>query len=372
MSIFDNMKIDHNTKLSFEQMAEKYRQFYAPNFTIDIEGKKSLAIGMEIPEVNFINPMDGADQFLFTVNNAFDLVKKDFLWIDEYLSPGKSVEINMGYGDRLEPMLYGRIREVKYSFPSSGYPRLEVSGLDISQSMMQGKNSESWKEVRDSDVIKKIAQKYKIPQMEISDTKVKHHKIEKEKKSDFDFIRELAERNNYQFFIFGKTLYFKEKSPPKAPVVLLEWGKNLMRFQADVSIAGQPSKVRRVGWDPVKKQKIIGEATAVDEIGKGGKKTSADLIREIFGREVVEEIHCHVNSPEEARHLAQADLNQRSAKLLIGSGESIGIPEIRAGRHLELAGLGSKFSKTYDIFSTTHTISSTGYFTNFNVRSNKL
>lgn len=372
MSVFDSIKIDEFEELDYAKIEEKYRNFYAPTFVVKLEGQQALGQGMEIPEVNVTNPINEADQFSFSVNNAFDPIKKDFKWLDEFFTPGRSVEISMGYTDRLEPMLFGQIRSVKFNFPAGGLPSLEVSGLDISHGMMEGKKSESWKDVKDSDVVREIAKKYKIPNLEITATEVKYPKVEKEGQTDFQFLNDLADRNNFEFFIFGKTLYFRKKSPRKTPVVTLEWGKNLLSFAPEVNIAGQVSKVRRIGWDAAKKNKIVGEAKTVDEIGKGGKTTSIELIKEIYGRDVVEEIYCHITSQQEALMLAGADLNKRSGNLLTGGGETFGLPEIRAGRHIKLAGLGSKFSKTYYIAATTHTVSASGYQTTFNVRSNKL
>jgi phage protein D len=51
-----------------------------------------------------------------------------------------------------------------------------------------------------------------------------------------------------------------------------------------------------------------------------------------------------------------------------GRGCSIGLPDLRPGKNIELIGIGSKFSGDYHVESTTHTINDSGYTTSFEVR----
>ena len=75
-----------------------------------------------------------------------------------------------------------------------------------------------------------------------------------------------------------------------------------------------------------------------------------------------------MHSQQQADRQAAAILQQRSEGLVKGSGESIGLPEIRADRNIELRGLGRLFSKTYYIEQATHTIDGSGYKTTFKVK----
>jgi phage protein D len=47
---------------------------------------------------------------------------------------------------------------------------------------------------------------------------------------------------------------------------------------------------------------------------------------------------------------------------------SIGLPDLRAGQWVEIRGLGVRFSGTYFITDTTHTLGESGYTTQFNAR----
>jgi phage protein D len=66
--------------------------------------------------------------------------------------------------------------------------------------------------------------------------------------------------------------------------------------------------------------------------------------------------------------LARAILLERSKDLVRASGTSIGLPELRAGQRVKIAGVGSRFSGEYFVTDTTHTINDSGYITRFNGR----
>jgi phage protein D len=50
------------------------------------------------------------------------------------------------------------------------------------------------------------------------------------------------------------------------------------------------------------------------------------------------------------------------------SATTVGLPDLRAGRRVQIAGVGSRFSGTYFVTDTSHTIGDGGYTTRFNAR----
>ncbi len=74
----------------------------------------------------------------------------------------------------------------------------------------------------------------------------------------------------------------------------------------------------------------------------------------------------------EANARAKAALNERAKQFLTGDAESIGLPEIRPDRNIELANLGAQFSRTYYVQQATHKVDSNGYRTRFKVKETAL
>ncbi len=73
-------------------------------------------------------------------------------------------------------------------------------------------------------------------------------------------------------------------------------------------------------------------------------------------------------SDEEARELAISLLRERAYEFITGTGRIAGLPELRPGDNLEIYGLGRRFSGNYFVNRVEHTLSSSGFFTQFTAR----
>ena len=69
---------------------------------------------------------------------------------------------------------------------------------------------------------------------------------------------------------------------------------------------------------------------------------------------------------------ATRPIDERAKKFLTGEGETIGLPEIRPDRNVELTKLGAPFSKTYYIQQATHKVDGSGYRTRVKVKETTL
>jgi phage protein D len=125
------------------------------------------------------------------------------------------------------------------------------------------------------------------------------------------------------------------------------------------------------GYDPKNKQEIVGRAGPGAERQMGGTIAGAEAAAQAFGPK--EEVHVQspIASQEEADQLAQALYMRRSIEFVVGSGSTIGIPELRVGRVIDLRGLG-RFSGPYYVTQATHSISGGGYQTSFRVGRNAI
>jgi uncharacterized protein involved in type VI secretion and phage assembly len=74
-----------------------------------------------------------------------------------------------------------------------------------------------------------------------------------------------------------------------------------------------------------------------------------------------------IESFPDAATFAKAVLEAILEGLLEGYGDCIGIPELRAGEMVQIAGVGKRFGGAYRLRRVTHTIDNSGYRTNFEV-----
>ncbi|MBD5799849.1 hypothetical protein BHU24_25085 [Bacillus pseudomycoides] len=359
--------------MDIEQLAFAYGNFYAPVFEIEIEGENIIEKGVEVISVSVDNNLSNADHFTFTVNNAFDIMEKEVRWLDQLFAFGKKVKVKMGYVNQsneiaeLAEIFIGVITSVTTRFPSGGLPQMEVSGYDLSHCMMKGLKARSWQKAKHSDTAREIAKNYKLKSV-VDDTGVLFPRVvKKDGLSDFQFLQDLAKKNSFEFFVLGETLYFRAPVYYKEPIVTLEWGKSLVSFNPEINVANLVTKVEVRGWDAIKKKTFIGMAKLDD---KRNQKTVGELVQQMCKESVELSVQYPVFSKQEADRLAKSILNKHTEGLVTGSGETIGIPKIKAGENIMLLGMGKKFSKKYYIEKSNHSFSSSGYRTTFNVKEN--
>ena len=358
--------------LTIENLEAAHQNFYVPAYRIIVDDDDLLKdLYMEIASVEVDNTLKGADRFSFSVNSTFDFEKREFAQlIDDVFAFGKPVGIYIGYKDSgtLPLLLKGKVTAVQTSFPSSGLPQINVSGFDLSYCMTKGKESRNWANKKDSEVVSDVARLYGLNPI-VEDTKVVHPKTEKSQESDMQFLEKLAERNGFEVYTFDKDLYFRKPAYKDEAVVELEWGKGLVSFSPEINISEQISKVEVRGWDVSAKKEIVGKAERGAEPGRDpGRQSGAELLAMACPDKGDLKIRLPVFSQQEADRRAEAILKKRSELFVQGSGESIGMPEIRADKNIKLLGLGRLFSKPYYVEQSTHTLNNSGYKTTFKVK----
>lgn len=360
--------------LKIRQLEDKYGGFYAPACQIMVDGMDLLkGLFLEIMSVQVDNTLKGMDRFTFTVNSDFNIKTREFVNLISLFEFGASVQILLGYKSK-EPLVQlhqGIITSVQTNFPASGLPQVTVSGYDLSYCLSKGKQSDNWGPGKDSDAVVKVANKAGLNPL-VVDTRVERPKIEQSQESLFHFVEKLATRNGYETFVFNKDLYFRP--PPETldeanAVVELEWASGLVSFSPEINISEQVNKVEVRGWDVNNKREIVGRAGQGDESERGkSQRSGAELIGKICRDGGDLKVRAPVYSQEEANRRAKALLKERAEKLVQGSGESIGIPDIVAGKIINLKELGKVFSGAYYVEQSTHSLSSSGYKTTFKVR----
>lgn len=355
---------------TFTSLDSKYGNFQVPAFEVVLEGANLVREGVGISDITVDTSVEKADSFSFTVDNAFDVTKRTFNWLDDYFSVGKFLKINTGYVDKLITVFDGIVTSVKFDFSTEGSPRIIVSGMDRTFLLMKGIKSRSFDTKKHSDVVQTIIQEHGLSTGDLEDTGVQYKITEQSRVTDYQFITWMARENNYEFFVVGKKVYFR-KYKSSTPVITLEFGKTLRNFSVEMDIADQVAGVTVRSWDEAQKKEIVAQSGAVSKLGSGST-TGQDVIKRLCGSDAKEYIYDGVLPLDAAQKKATAILNHRAMKFISGTGESIGIPEIRAGRHIKVEQVGNKISNTYYLLSASHIINQSGYTTVFTMGGNAI
>lgn len=370
--------------LEFSELEEQYGDFYTPQFKLELGRKEETEIrefdGL-ISGLSVESSLNAASRFSFTLVDTFDLERKEFHEpVLKHFKPDTPVKISLGYGAPFIPVLDGRIQSLQPNFPASGTPTVEVSGYDRLHELSKGTNTQSWTGKSLKKVIEGITKedetgKNAFDRRVIEDLSLTEPlpKIDQEKTSHLDFLLKQADRYNFEVFTridpdpsdeterkqYVETFYFRPPVDGSEPVLTLRYGESLQSFSLEFNEAGQVGKVVKQGWDGRRKQKI--DVSHPDETRSGASAGATET----------REAKTEAQSEAEAKLLATAEYEKLLQGRVTGSGEIVGLPNLRVGEVVRLKGLSSAFDKPYYLTSVTHNIGESGYTTSFGVRLSK-
>lgn len=360
--------------------------YYAPAFKIVVEGKdldpESLK---EILDVKVVMDMENMTSFDFTIANPWHYKdpEVEFKYSDSKLFDlGNRVHVEMGYVDRMLPMVAGVVTRLSPKFPESGPPTITVSGQDNLVKLRDKKPRKGdvkyYTNKADWEIAQVVAARNKIP-IEVTKEGPKHPIVVQRNQDDATFLMERAKRIDFDCYIDVNpktkkdTLYFVKPTDGRAAsqrlTYVFEWGKNLVSFTPELTASRQVSAVTVTGWDAKKKAKISYTATKSDLAGKKSGGTSGPEVAETKldkKEEVV--VDWPVQTEEEAKALAISLLRERAYEFLTASGQGIGLPDMRPGDNVEIKGVGLRFSGQYYVKRVEHSLGNNGYQTAFTVR----
>lgn len=389
---------------SLYKASRQMQGFYVPLFEVRIEG-----VGLprdvlrDVTEITYHDSIDDIDGFEVNVNN-WDPTTNAFKYVGaetagdlagssadarryKLFEPcNKEIKVYMGYLGNLALMLTGQFITMEPSFPSSGAPTLSVRGLNVLHKLRRKQYTYAWTDKKDSEIAESLnnltdpdggGRRFPIPIRIDENAKSREEPIEyvaQENQYDVDFLLLRARQRGYVVFVRedeeGEYLYFGPSQTQSEPVPYeLKWGQSLIDFRPTLTTSNQVRSVTVKGWNRRTKEPITVTVT-LDELQQQRNQDLYRLIESSGCGDQREEIV--VNEPifteNEARRRAEAILSDQTKVMVRASASTIGLPELRAGRKVKISGLGARFSGTYFVTGSTHTINDSGYTTRFDAR----
>jgi phage protein D len=350
-------------------------RYYAPEFAVEINGKELTGeMSSVISSITIQQEINKTNDFKFVVQD--ELRDGQFRWLGKDLFKyGNNVCVDLGYVNDKPRMMEGQIQNISANFFTGTTPTFTVEGSDKAYKFLKtNSDAEIYREKTDSQIVKEIADKAHMESV-IDDTKLINPIRRKKGGQDyFKFLSLLAQANKgYEVSLSGRTLYFIESKKDKEAILSLRWGKELISFNPVLNSSRAITEVIVRSWDRKRKKKIeVSIKAGQEKKQEGNKRLASQVAREIYG-DVVEVItEKPVRSVDEAKRIAMAKLEEGSDNFIKGSGETIGIPQLRPGVCIDLEGLGVWFQGKYYVEKVEHTIDSSGYRTKFDVRKNTI
>lgn len=375
---------------------------YAPAFLIQIEGKDlSADITQEIRSFVFEDNEKELDVLELTVND------RNLQFVDDPLfQEGNEITARFGYaGGDLSPKKKAVIKDIEYDFPEEGDPAITLRAYDKGHKLAGRANQKVWTKpppgILYSEIAEEIAAKHELTP-NVTATKTPHLRVAQSNISDAEFLKELAKTarakdgdgvTGYVFYVQDDELHFHPAALDQEPAAVLEYFTDkrgvLRSFKPATQSQGAKGagvETKTVGVDPRKKEPVEHKASndTTSQRTTLGKKTY--LVDGNTGEEKFEEQESgHLKptfarsegfheepSQEPAQDEAEGDFKEAEMRQVEATALTIGIPDLRAKRNVEVKGVGRKFAGVYYVQSVRHEFGEGGYSCELKLKRNAL
>lgn len=281
-----------------------------------------------------------------------------FVWLDsDKVKEGVSVEILAGEENvlPLKTIFQGEITALEMDLAAHGAPTLILRCSDRSHRLHRGRQSRSFVQAKDTDIVKKVAEEDGFTVHADSTSQV-HEWIFQNNQTNWEFLTERAAYNGFRLFVQGeKDLYFQKVQDQGSGTLTLEWGKDLRSFRPRTSAGRQVNEVVVRGWDPKTKQPIVGSSKTPAGVPQiGDSKTGGEIASKAFGQAKMVVADRPVHSQAEADDLARSVCDDLGGSFVEAEGLCFGQPTLKPGMMIEIKNIGKRFSGKYQVSSTTH------------------
>ncbi len=343
-----------------------------PNFDFIINGSPlSVEAETHVTSITVDDDTDLPDMFTLELAGS-EHQEEETRWIDDQklFAIGNTVEVKLGYGDDLKTLMIGEMTGLEPEFTFNRLPRLIVRGYDRRHRLQRGRKTRTFVGKKDSDIAAQIAQEARLD-AQVEDSRVEHDYMLQANQTDLEFLQRRAHQIQYEVVVEDKTLFFRPVKNAESEILTLTFEDDLLEFYPRLSSMGQVSEVAVRSWNPKDKKEIIGRASTGDEVSKmGGQNSGANLAESVFGATTLMVSDRPVMNQAEADQLAKARFNRDLLGLITGDGVCRGRTDLRAGKVIQIDGIGKRFSGRYYVTAASHRYDPRGYYTHFTVRRN--
>jgi len=273
---------------------------------------------------------------------------------------GRQIEVRLGAIEEQAPqtLFRGDVVSLDPVFGAGGCA-LTVRAYDRAHLLHRSRKVRPFQNQTATDIVKKVVTENGLS-FEGEASGDPHEFVQQDNETDWDFIWRLAERCGFEFVVEDRQAFFRR--PGGGGTVELEWPVNLTSFRPRLTAVQQVASVSVFAHDPMTKQAIEAQASQPAQIAQIGIDRAQ--VAGAFDDATMHVATEPVKSAAEGNALAQAVLDKLANGYIAAEGVSPGNPRIKAGVMVQVKGVGSSFSGSYRVATSTHLLHGT-YETHF-------
>lgn len=238
--------------------------------------KLELINSIEIKET-----VEGADSATLQISDP------QFLFIEDNIFKEESpIKIKLGWVNTTYRVEFeGYISAVDINFDTDGIPKLSITCMDNTHVMNRVKNSNTWKDKTNADVVKELVAKYGYTCEIEKDYKFeKQETITQSDQTDIEFITKLAGDEVYPFTarLVGKTFYYQKKGKLDTPKMSLNYRlypHEVMSFNPKLNKETKKEEIKSASIDTGSKKVSTSTGKVEKKTGsssRGGEKNNQE------------------------------------------------------------------------------------------------
>lgn len=328
-------------------------------------GDERVDLSSRVLRFEYEDNESAADKLTLSVDNA-DLVNFD----DPVWKKGNKLEVSWGYPGVMAPIRTVQIRKVQ------GFLTLQVEAHGLEVIANRVVKTRVFDNMSRSSVVRQIAQELGYVDddvLHIQDTEIVYETISQSRLTDAQFIRRLAHKEGFQWFIDFDGFHFHERDIAQTPIRTYTYfnightDSNILDIDIKNDVTAKPGRVKRKGRDPLNRKDVDGEADNDTDTKRGVTSEKIEAIDPETGDSLgMKDIGHEDTKPtsEESDAAARREAAGRfrnAQQVAVKLSLTVrGDPTILAKSIFELANVGKRLSQRYYIRKAVHTIES-GY-----------
>ncbi|HEU5453673.1 MAG TPA: contractile injection system protein, VgrG/Pvc8 family [Terriglobales bacterium] len=283
---------------------------------------------------------------------------------DKVLKLGANIEVSAGDQSSPTAIFSGKISALEGRYSSEHPPELVVLAEDALQAARMKRRSKVYDNTTLDALVSAVATACGLtPKTDgLSDnigTQVQWNE------SDLAFLRRILARYDADLQVVGQELHAARRSQVQRNQIDLSLDGKLRQARVLADLAQQVTKIEVSGWDFSQGQAASATRSG-NTPGPGSGRAGSDLLHDTFAERAEQLAHISVRNHAEAQSVADAEFQQRARRFVTLHATTEGNAALHVGTHVNVAGLGPRFSNVYYVVAATHRFDQDhGYLTDF-------
>ncbi|MFY0629715.1 MAG: type VI secretion system tip protein VgrG [Flavobacteriaceae bacterium] len=274
--------------------------------------------------------------------------------------PGNELTIEAGYDSEEKLIFKGIITKQNIKVDVAVGPILQIECRDKAIKMIVGRKTKTYAKKKDSDIINSIIGNYSGLTANVTASATQWQEQVQYYTTDWDFILSRAEVNGFVVTTLNGEVNVFPPDKNRKSVLGIEYGNNLLTFNADLNSINQLETVKGSSWD-YHNQKVVNSNAKSSYAGAGNLSTKK--LSEVVG---LKEYELQTTAPLEKSDLtnwSKAEIIKSEYAKIQGEVKIQGSDLVNPGNYITLDGLGDRFNGDHFVSNVQHTIADGNWIT---------